>query len=65
MDPFSRFEIGDIVRLRYSGIRFLITGVVLSKRTGNTAGYDAINLFTSHNDYIGYSEFDDFRVENE
>ena len=63
MDNFTPFEVGDLIRLRYSDERFLVLVKNNSFRTGNTISYKVLDLKRSDYITISYRNFDDYALD--
>lgn len=63
MDTYSPFEIGDLIRRKFTEERYLIIANSKSTRTGNTIGYKVIDLKKEDYININYQEFDNYVID--
>jgi hypothetical protein len=57
------FEVGDIIRERYSSNHYLIIEEILSDRTKNVTHYTAKDLSSGHIKNISWIYFDNYVIE--
>lgn len=63
IDERCPFEIGDIIRLKFTSQHYLITGVKESERTGHPLAYHTIDLLANDREDIYYYNFDQYVIK--
>ena len=62
-DGYRPFQIGEIIRLKFSNHHYLVAGVKESERTGHPLAYHTIDLYNNDNEEIYYYNFDQYEVK--